>query len=207
MTFKKITAPEFGSDLAGAHPSPETLELLATRRSTPADHFTGPGPDAQTLDALLEIAARVPDHRRLVPFRFIIIRDDGRERFGAFLADRFRAIESDAGVERVDAERRRFCRAPVTVAVVSRITAGHKTPEWEQALTCGAVCFNLLVAASAAGFAGQWVTEWIAFDEAAQRHLGLAANEKIAGFMHLGAAAGPVKERARPVLADIVSVY
>lgn len=204
---ERIAPPEFGAPMAPCRPSREARELLALRRSTSADLMMEPGPDERTLDAILEIAARVPDHRKLFPFRFIIFRNDGRARAGDILAGRFRAIDPAADAEKAEFERRRFLRAPVVVAVVSCVDPNHKTPVWEQELTSGAVCLNLLLAASAYGFAGAWITEWYAYDEGVRVAFGLKPDERIAGFLYLGAAKEPPRERQRPVMTDLISVF
>lgn len=201
----RIVPPEFGTPMAPAHPSEEARRLLALRRSTSADLLQAPGPDDATLAAILEIAARVPDHRKLFPFRFIIIAGKAQEELGDVLAKRLMATTPHAESSRVEAERRRFLRAPVIVAVVARIDPNHKTPEWEQSLTNGAVCLNLLLAASAYGFAGNWLTEWYAYDETVHAALGLAKGERVSGFVYIGSAKEFPRERQRPTMADIVS--
>ena len=201
----RIAPPEFGASMEPAHPSPEARRLLALRRSTSADMLTEPGPDPETLAAMLEIAARVPDHRRVFPFRFVIIRGQARARAGAALADSFARDNPEAADARIDAERRRFLRAPVVVLVIAKIDRAHKTPEWEQVLTVGAVCQTLLLAASAYGFAANWLTEWYSYDAETLKAVGLRPGEKAAGFVYIGAAAEPPKERLRPVMAEIVS--
>lgn len=201
----RVAPPEFGAPMAGVHPSDEARRLLALRRSTSADLLTGPGPDRETLDALLEIAARVPDHRKIIPFRFIILEGAARARIGEVVADRFAATTADAAPERIEIERRRLLRAPTVVVVAARIDPEHKTPVWEQTLTNGAVCFNLLLAASAYGFAANWLTEWYGYDVAVMKALGLAPGEQIAGFVYLGTAREAPRERQRPRMSSIVT--
>lgn len=202
--IEKIPPPEFGAVMAPAHPSEAARRLLALRRSLSPDLMQAPGPDAQTLDQILEIAARVPDHRKIVPFRFLVFEGEGRARAGDMLAARFAAANPEAPPNMVEIERRRFLRAPAVVAVIARIDHQHKTPAWEQELTNGAVCLNMLLAASAYGFAGCWLTEWYSYDEAFAADLGLTQGERAAGFVYLGSAREPPRERQRPALADIV---
>ncbi len=199
--------PEFGAELPPAHKSAEALELLALRRSTPADHLSGPGPDNAQLDLMLRIAARVPDHRRVTPFRFILFEDEARAAFGKILRAQYVANEPDVTETRAECEQNRFMRAPVVVAIVSSVNPEHRTPEWEQILTAGAVCQNLLLAANASGFAAQWLTEWYAFDAAVLKALGLSENERVAGYVYIGTAKEHPKERARPDMDAIVSRY
>lgn len=200
----RVTPPEFGAQMAPAHPSAEARRLLALRRSLSPDLMQEPGPDAATLEAMLEIAARVPDHRKMVPFRFLVIEADARGRAGEILAARFHAQNPNATEAQIEIERRRFTRAPVVIAVIARIDPSHKTPAWEQQLTNGAVCFSLLCAASAFGFAGCWLTEWYSYDDGVASALGLAPEERLAGFVYVGSARENPRERQRPQMADIV---
>lgn len=180
---------------------------LLTRRSAWANDLHEPGPDRATLDAMLTIGARVPDHKKVAPWRFVVIEGEARARFGARLAEIYAENDPAAQPARLDTERGRFLRAPVVVAVVSSLVERFAAPpEWEQILSAGAVCFNLLHAAAAFGFGAQWVTEWCAYDERAKAAFGLSPAERIAGFVYIGTA--PVEkqaDRARPVIADIAS--
>ena len=201
---EKFSPPEFGAPMAPANPSAEARRLLALRRSLSPDLMQEPGPDAAALEAILEIAARVPDHRKMVPFRFLVMEGDARRQAGEILAARFVAGNAQATDAQIDMERRRFLRAPVVVAVVARIDPDHKTPAWEQQLTNGAVCFNLLCAASAYGLAACWLTEWYSYDSGVADALGLAPGERFSGFVYLGSARESPRERQRPVMTDIV---
>jgi nitroreductase len=201
----RIAPPEFGAPMDAAHPSEGARRLLALRRSASADRMGEPGPDDETLDALLEMAARVPDHRKIVPFRFIILSRAARVRLGDVIAEQFAAANPDAAAERVEAERGKLLRAPVVVAVVARIDIAHKTPAWEQELTNGAVCFNLLLAASAFGFGANWLTEWPSYDERVMSELGLKGSERLSGFIYIGTPTEKPRERQRPQMAEIVT--
>ncbi len=185
----------------------DALTLLLKRRSIPAKNLGEPGPTAETLHTLLTAAARVPDHGKLVPWRFILFQGEHRARAGMRLAALWQEREPDAGADRLDLERTRFSRTPVVVGVVSRAAEHPKIPQWEQVLSAGAVCMNLLTAAHAAGFSAQWLTEWYAFDEEAGRVLGLETGEKFAGFIHIGTAMEPPFERPRPDLDMITTEW
>ncbi len=190
-------APEADAALPACHASIETLSLLARRRSTLARVMTAPGPDAEQRAALLRLAARVPDHGKLFPWRFITFEGEARARFGDILEARLRDLEPGAPPERFELERNRFTRAPLVIAVISDVTENHKIPEWEQILSAGAVCQTLLVAASAMGFAAQWLTEWYAYDRITRAALGLASGERVAGFIYIGTACEDPSERPR----------
>jgi nitroreductase len=190
-------APDADAALTASTPSAQTLTLLALRRSTTARLMTGPGPDADQRDALLRLAARVPDHGKLFPWRFITFEGEARARFGDILEARLRDLEPAAPPERFELERNRFTRAPLVIAVISDVTENHKIPEWEQILSAGAVCQTLLIAANAMGFAAQWLTEWYAYDRIARAALGLASGERVAGFIYIGTASENPTERPR----------
>ena len=159
------------------------------------------------LTRLLTIAARVPDHGKLAPWRFIVFEGDARERAGLAIAEIYAADHPDADEKRLTVERMRLCHAPVVVAVVSRAAPHIKIPEWEQVMSAGAVAMNLTLAAVAMGFATSWLTEWYGYDHRVLAQLGLTPNEKMAGFIHIGTATMAVEDRVRPVLSELVSRF
>jgi nitroreductase len=181
-----------------------TIDLLASRRSVPPHLLNEPGPTEAELATLLTIASRVPDHGKLAPWRFLVIQGDARSRIGERIAAAFVADEPGAPAEKVALERGRLARAPLVVGVVSRARPHVKIPEWEQVMSAGAVCMNLVVAAHAIGFAASWLTEWFAFDRRVLDAFGLAPDETVAGFIHLGRAREVPEDRVRPSLPDIV---
>ncbi len=186
----------------------DVLSFLLTRRSVKPVQMTEPGPSVTQLQQILTVAARVPDHKKLVPWRFIVFEGDGRRRFGDALADACRAEETEPPSHvRLDTERRRFMDAPLVVAVVSRVTPTRGAPEWEQILSAGAACFNLCLAANSLGFASNWLTGWYAYSPAIKAHLGLADDERIAGFVYIGSANDTPPDRERPDLTRIVTHY
>jgi nitroreductase len=193
--------------MAAANPSAEAVRLLALRRSTSVKLLGPPGPDPQTLEAILAIAARAPDHGKLFPFRFIIFEGEARARAGVILGEAFASANPQAGATELEVERGRFLRAPVVIGLVSRVIRDHKTPEWEQVLCAGAVGLNLLLAANALGFAGCWVTEWYAYDDRVRSAFGLKDGERFAGFHYFGTATEPPRERQRPVMSDLISRF
>jgi nitroreductase len=182
-----------------------TLELLKTRRSAKAATLTAPGPTPAELEAILGCAARVPDHKRVVPWRFVVFEGEARAAFGEVLAAACAAEEAEPSAMRLDTERGRLTRAPTVVCVVSRVVETPGAPEWEQILSCGAAAFNLCLAANALGFGTCWITEWYSYSPGVRRALKLADNERVAGFVYIGTAKERQPERERPVLSDIVS--
>ena len=176
----------------------DPLHVLDTRRSVPSKQLGEPGPDHATLLRMLTSAVRVPDHGKLVPFRFIRLQGEARHALGDLLAARTLHLQPDAADAVVEKDRARFSHAPVIVTVVAGLTPGHKVPEQEQLLTAGSVCFALLQAAQALGFGAQWLTGWMAYDDAVAATLGLSADERIAGFIHIGTPKMEAPERERP---------
>lgn len=175
------------------------VEYLRTRRTIPAAQMLEPGPDPAMVRSMLEIAARVPDHGKLAPWRFILYDRESRGRLLEGL-DRIAARAPDEKEARIRAEKARALDlAPLIIGVVSAPVAEHpKIPLWEQQLSAGAVCLNLVHAAWAHGFAAQWLTGWFAYDEAAGCWLGLNTGERFAGLIHIGTPAMPASERERP---------
>lgn len=173
-------------------------ELLTTRRSTPSRLLAAPGPDQAVLEAMLAEAVRVPDHGKLVPWRFLLVRGAARQRLGELLARRRLELEPAAAEAVVDKDRQRFGHAPLVVVVAGRLDPDNRIPVQEQLLSGGCVCFSLLLAAHARGFGAQWLTGWAAYDRVIASHLGLEDAEHVLGFIHIGTAAEPAPERARP---------
>lgn len=186
-------------------PSPSPLQFLDDRRSVPSKQLGEPGPDTATLMRMLESAVRVPDHGKLVPFRFIRIAGDARLALGEKLVERTLQLDPQAPDAVVEKDRQRFSHAPLIIAVVARLTPGHQVPEQEQLLSAGSVCFALLQAAQACGFGAQWLTGWMAYDEAIANTLRLEAHEKIVGFIHIGTPRLEAPERDRPDAAALLS--
>src|SRR5690606_4768673 len=161
---------------------PDFAELLKTRRSPNIPDLREPGPDESQLETLLSIAARVPDHGKLAPWRFLVLTKAGRAQLAEPLAACFRKDHPQATPDQIEKERARFANSPLIVAVISRAVPHPKIPEWEQVLSAGAVCMNLVTAAHALGFGANWVTGWPAYGRSCQALLGVGANERVAGI-------------------------
>lgn len=188
-------------------PSPETLALLERRRSLPLRALLAPGPVPEELDRMLAIAARVPDHGRLVPWRFIVLEGAAREVAGDRLDALYATQNPGLASEKAHMWRDYLLRAPVTVVVVSRADPAAKIPELNQVLSAGAACMNLILAAHALGYSALWLLKWPGRDPAAAALLGVGEGEKVAGFIHIGRPATQVEDRPRPKIADVVMRY
>lgn len=184
-----------------------TIDLMRTRRSVAPRLLGEPAPSEAEIETLLTIASRVPDHGRLVPWRFIVIDGDGGARIGEVIASVFAADHPEAEPERLALERARLTQAPLVIAVVSRARPHEKIPEWEQILSAGAAGMNLVLAANAMGYATSWLTQWYAYDRRVLTALGLSDDERIAGFVHIGTAAERPADRERPALSAITTRF
>ena len=204
MTQLVPPAPETGAPLKGTDPSEFVRDFLALRRSSGKLCLEGPGPTAAQLEDLLRVAVRVPDHRRVEPWRFVVIEGAAREQLSEEIAGIAAARDDLTPAEQAQAGGL-LRRAPVVISVVSSPDAGHKTPVWEQELSTGALCYNVLLAARAAGFGAAWLTEWIAYDRAVAERLGLASGERIAGFIYVGTSTADAPERPRPNLPEKIT--
>jgi nitroreductase len=185
----------------------DALNLLKSRRSVKPMELNGPGPTPAEIETILTVASRVPDHGKLTPWRFILFEGDGRLAAGEKIAAIYAADHPQATPDQLEFERRRLARAPLAIAVVSRAAPHVKIPEWEQVLSAGAAAMSLVMAAHALGYAANWITEWYAYDRRVLEALGLTAQERIAGYVHIGRPARPPEDRPRPPLAEIVTRY
>ncbi|WP_375412458.1 nitroreductase [uncultured Bradyrhizobium sp.] len=183
------------------------IELLKTRRSVKPREMNGPGPSPAELETILTVGARVPDHGKLAPWRFIVFEGDGRVRAGEVIANVFARKEPQAPPDKIDAEKRRLMDAPLVIAVISLMRPHPKIPAWEQELSAGASAMNIITAATALGYGANWLTGWFAYDRDALDGLGLKADERLAGFIHIGTPSRHIEDRPRPALADIVTRF
>ncbi len=182
------------------------LALLATRRSGKPRDLVAPGPDAAQLDTILRIAARTPDHGKIAPWRFVIVGADRRDALATIITDAYRAERPHAAASEIAALAQFAHQAPALVVVLSAPRTASHIPLWEQELSAGAACMNLLHAAHALGFAGGWLTGWPSYADAVRDAFG-AAPERIAGFLFLGTPSRQLDERPRPDFGTIVSTW
>ena len=203
MSNNVPAAPEFGQPAPFGKRHPETLALLAQRRSSSPQHLTAPAPSADELKDLLRLAARVPDHGKLFPWRFIVVQGEAK----AALAERLEALAK----ERPDAEKAgsvlfKLKTPPLAVLVVSRVAQGH-IPDWEQRLSAGAACQTLVLAATAMGYGANWITDWYSYDPRATALLGIESNEQVAGVILIGTPTEAPLERVRPDVDAITTAW
>lgn len=180
--------------------------LLASRRSGKPRDMVAPGPDAAQWRAILAAAIRTPDHGKLAPWRIVTIATDRRRAFAAMLKAAYLADKPAAGRLELEAIDQFAHQAPTLAVVLSAPARASQIPVWEQELSAGALCMNLLAATHAAGFVGGWLTTWAAYSDAVRDAFG-GPHDRIAGFLFIGTPSRPLDERPRPDFDSVVSAW
>jgi len=185
----------------------DIIDFLKTRRSVKPREMMGPAPSPTELETILTIGARVPDHGKLTPWRFIVFEGDARQRAGEVIASVYARKNPQASPAEIEAQRRQLTEAPLVIGVVSFIRSHPKVPAWEQELSAGASAMNIVTAATALGYGACWLTGWFIYDRDVLDSLGLKADEKLAGLIHIGKPTKPSEDRPRPTLSEIVTRF
>jgi len=180
--------------------------LMATRRSGKPLDLGEPGPSPQQLDRILAAATRTPDHGKLAPWRFVVVPESRRDAFHALLEWAYRAERPDAGKVEIEAVRQFAYQAPTLIVALSTPAHASHIPIWEQELSAGAACMNLLIATHAEGLAGGWLTGWAAYSDIVRDAFG-QPGERIAGFLFLGTPTRPLEERPRPERDAVLAIW
>jgi nitroreductase len=181
------------------------LNYLKTRRSVGIGFLKDPGPTPAELEDIIRIGTRVPDHGKLAPWRLVVIEGEARSQIGERLAEIAKGNNPTLDEVSLDNERRQLLPAPITIGVIFCHKPLAKAPEMEQLLSAGNVCFNLMHAAFAMGYAASWVTRWFAFDPKAQQMLGAKGGERFVGFIHIGTPTAVIEDRDRPDISKVVT--
>lgn len=187
--------------------SQSVIDFMLARRSAPIAELKEPAPSDAEIATILKTAARVPDHGMVQPWRFILYRGETRQEIGRMLAARAQEREGPLDEKRQQQELMRFARAPLVIGVVSVAREHPKVPQWEMLLSGGAVAMNLVLAANALGYGSNWITNWYSDDAEGRRLLGLAPDERVIGFVHIGTHDGGTADRPRPDVDALVSEY
>jgi len=182
--------------------SSSILSLLETRRSGKPRELVGPSPAPEEMQRILTIAARIPDHGKLTPWRFVLVGDDQREDLARLLG-RALTAEDPGAAPAIHEKAAEFAHyAGQLVVLVSAPVEGHKIPVWEQQLSCGTAGMNLLTAAHAVGYVAGWVTGWQAYSPMVNAAF-CSPGERIAGFIFIGHPGRELEDRPRPEVADV----
>ena len=180
------------------------MDFLLSRRSDSARTIVKPAPNETSLQKILTAAARTPDHGKLVPWRFLVLKSEIMEKVATKILEFGEEKKIDRDKLRKSANI--FLKAPLVVAVVSSPYSNDKIPLIEQQLSAGAVCLALLNAAQAEGWGANWLSGWMSRDRSfLEKVFGLSENEFVAGFIHIGTKTNDPVQRERPDLDKITS--
>ncbi|QJB68579.1 nitroreductase family protein [Parasphingorhabdus halotolerans] len=179
---------------------------LASRRSGRPREMIAPGPSDTQIEKIVEMAMRTPDHGKLAPWRVVSVGKDQRDRLVEGMTAAYLKETPGAGRLELEALDKISNEAPTLLIVLSTPDQSSKIPLWEQELSCGAFCMNLIHAVHATGFVGSWITGWPAFNDDVRDLFGKTP-QKIAGFIFIGTASAELKERPRPELSQILSKW
>jgi nitroreductase len=179
------------------------LSLLETRRSGKPREMVGPAPSTDELERMLAIAARIPDHGKLSPWRFITVADHQRDALAKLLHDALAEEDPSATPAHYEKAEQFAHYAGALVVLVSAPVEDHKIPVWEQQLSCGAAGMNLLLAAHSLGYVAGWITGWQAYSDRVRAAF-CERGERIAGFVFIGQPGRPLEERGRPSRDEVV---
>lgn len=180
------------------------LSHLATRRSGKPRDMVAPGPSDAELSAIVDLAARTPDHGKLAPWRFVTVAADQRDALAKVIVSAYRAERPEAGRLEIEAMEQYARQAPALVVALFSPRESATIPAWEQELSVGAACMNLLHAVHAHGYVGGWLTGWPAYSEAVRDAFGTNP-ERIAGFLFIGSPSRPLDERPRPAPGTVLT--
>ena len=186
----------------------QAIEAILGRRTVPQVKMAEPGPDEAQLRLMLEAGCAAPDHGRVRPWRFLLVRGEARLRLGELFAEAALAANPAASAGDIDKQRTAPLRAPLIVVVAAKIDRRPgRPPEIEQIAASAAATQNILLAAHAMGYAGKWSTGKNAYMDPIKAGLGLAPEDHVIGFLYIGSLGSPQEESPRPDLADIVSEW
>jgi len=185
----------------------ELVDYLKTRRSSLAMNLVEPAPDAAEIETLIEIASRVPDHKKLQPWRFVEYGFADRKKLSKIFLSMSDEDAASSTAEKRQVEITRFCTAPLVIGVIHKNCDNPAVSEFEQVLSVGAAAMLMLVACNAMGYEAQWLTGWFGKSRKARMLLGLKDNEQIAGLVHIGTNHIAKAERTRPELSEIYSKF
>ena len=187
----------------------KTIDFLSTRRSVTAKMMKPGHVKKEDLDLILNTGLRVPDHGGLKPWKVIVFKGNSRKIFDEdILLKEYKSINNNPTPDIIKMESTRLQRADTVIAIISNTVKHPKISEWEQTLSCGAVCTTILYAAQSLGYAAQWVTEWYSYNPNIITSLGgNPKSDKIAGFIYIGKKDKEPKERSRPNFDEYISYY
>jgi len=187
----------------------KTIDFLSSRRSVTAKMMKQGHVKKEDLDLILNTGLRVPDHGGLKPWKVIVFKGNSRKKFDEeVIFKEYKSNNTNPTPEIIKMESSRLQRADTVIAIMTNTVKHSKIPEWEQTLSCGAVCTTILYASQSLGYAAQWVTEWYSYNANIITSLGgNPKTDKIAGFIYIGEKFKEPKERSRPNFDEHINYY
>lgn len=177
---------------------------LSSRRSGRPRNMIAPGPSDGQIKDIVATALRTPDHGKLSPWRVVQVDSDQRSLLAAELTKAYQTEKPNAGRLELEALTTMAHQAPTLLVILSSPVTSTKIPLWEQELSCGAFCMNIIHAIHAQGFVGGWITGWPTYNDDVRDLFGKAP-QRIAGFIFAGTSDCELAERQRPHLSDVLS--
>ncbi|WP_150666964.1 nitroreductase family protein [Pandoraea anhela] len=194
------TTPEFASPAVAARQL--ALDALLSRQS--AWPLSEPAPSDAELNLIFDAALRAPDHGRLRPWRFVVVRDEARDDLGQALVEASAKRHPDAPAETHEQRRRKAFAAPMIIVIAAAVSTETTVPEVEQLLSVGAAGMNVLNAIHMLGYGGFWATGPDAYDADLHDLLDFAPHERVLGFLFVGTPPQGAERRPRPERGDVV---
>ena len=181
-------------------------QLLQSRQTILPKRLMAPGPDAEQLALILGAAAHAPDHGQLLPWRLVVIADTERAALGSAFADALAERDAAALPEQLQQARDKAMRAPLLLMLVVEDARGDAEIDLlERVVSAGCAVQNMLLMATALGFASA-LTSGKALKSSSLRTLfGLLPREHAICFLSVGTAQRAKAARVRPTPDQYVS--
>ena len=160
------------------------MEEIEVRRSTPV--LVDPAPCDEDINKLLRAAQLAPDHGRLKPWKYIVVRDEARHSLGKLYLQAALVEKPELSEERKERTIKMPLRAPLIIIAVAQVIEGHKVPVLEQVVATGAAVQNMLLTAQSLGFGAMWRTGGMAYSDIVKKGLGLRPEDVIVAYLYIG---------------------
>ena len=184
-------------------PLGSALTLIHSRQSTSSRFLGDPGPDPAQVETILDAAGAAPDHRRLTPWRLVILPAEKRPLLAEAFAEALSERDSKATEGQLQEARDKAYRGPLLVAVIGRLgpTLSNVHPQ-ERLLSAGCAIQNMLLTAHAMGFGAGLLTGRSIYSQRLKQFFQLDEGEHLLCFMAVGAVVRGRPATSRPTMND-----
>tara|TARA_B100001939_G_scaffold348229_1_gene374502 strand:- start:43 stop:615 length:573 start_codon:yes stop_codon:yes gene_type:complete len=176
------------------------ITAIRTRRSNP--FVQERDVSKELIERILDAAVCTPVHYNTNPWRFLVIRGEGRARLGSYMAQCFAAEQDNPDSPEVRQKMETLAakpfRAPVIIVVAAARSDHPKALMAENVASASVACQNILLAAEELGLACIWRTGSFAYNDRMRHLLGFEEGTQIVGFMYLGHPVRPLPPAERP---------